>query len=69
MKAPTLHTHCPTCRHCTHLHTHVGETVLCLGCRAEAQPCLVFLDPAALQLLLRMIFAENSHNFHEIHGV
>jgi hypothetical protein len=68
-KVPTLHTHCPTCQHCTYLHQHAGGLVVCMGCRLESTTCIVTRDPAALQLLLRMIFAENAHDSHEKHGV
>jgi hypothetical protein len=68
-KVPTLHTHCPTCRHCTHLHTHVADLVMCLGCRVEGTVCIVTQDPASLQILLRQIFAEASHEAHSQYGV
>ena len=64
-----MHTHCPTCHHCTDLHRVSAELVVCLACHVEGRLCPVIEQPVKLRLLLAAIFAQNVHESHEAHGV
>lgn len=61
-----MHAHCPTCDHCTDHHRVAPDLVVCMACHASGEACTAHASPEAFQLLLARIFAQNSHQFHEM---
>lgn len=64
-----MHTHCPTCDHCTDFHAVAPDLAVCRACAVQGQECLVHQIPESWTLFLARIFLQNSHESHERHGV